>query len=39
MKPIILLLTLVLIITCKSTPGDGIVGCTGNQSPFELIDH
>lgn len=20
-------------------PGDGILGCTGNQSPFELIDH
>lgn len=34
----IVFLALVLV-AIASVPGDGIDGCTGNQSPFQLIDH
>lgn len=36
MKTIVFLTLVVLAIA--STPGDGILGCTGNQSPFQLLD-
>ena len=26
-------------IASAAVPGDGIPGCTGHESPFELIDH
>ena len=28
-----------LAIVLASAPGDGIEGCTGHESPFDLIDH
>ena len=28
-----------LAIAFASVPGDGIEGCTGHESTFELIDH
>lgn len=34
---VIILLTLI-VLALASTPGDGIPGCTGHESPFELID-
>ena len=37
MKTIILLS--LVFLAFASTPGDGLLGCTGNQSPFPLIDH
>ncbi len=26
-------------VASAAVPGDGIPGCTGHESPFELIDH
>lgn len=27
------------VLALSAVPGDGIGGCTGNESPFELVDH
>ena len=37
MKTLILLALVTLCLAAE--PGDGIQGCTGHESPFDLIDH
>lgn len=34
----ITLLVLLACIVFASVPGDGVVGCTGHENPFSLID-
>ena len=33
----VLLLVALIALSLSSIPGDGIEGCTGNESPFDLI--
>ncbi len=38
MKTLVVFL-IFIVLALSAVPGDGIGGCTGNESPFELIDH
>lgn len=39
MRDYALVALILACVACSAVPGDGIAGCTGHESPFELIDH